>query len=47
MIRDKSFLDGESLSALQAKEKAQFIAFAPVVFKVTLALRNLGILRAD
>ena len=46
MIRGKSFLDGDSLSALQAKEKAQFIAFAPVVFKVTLALRNLGILRA-
>ena len=46
MIPGKSFLDGESLSALQAKEKAQFIAFAPVVFKVTLALRNLGILRA-
>jgi hypothetical protein len=46
MPRGKSFLDEESLSALQAKEKAQFIAFAPVVFKVTLALRNLGILRA-
>jgi hypothetical protein len=46
MMRAKSFLDEQSLSALQAKEKAQFIAFAPVVFKVTLALRNLGILRA-
>jgi len=46
MPRGKSFLDEEGLSGLQAKEKAQFIAFAPVVFKVTLALRNLGILRA-
>jgi hypothetical protein len=39
-----SFLDQEHLTALQAKEKAQFIAFGPVIFKVALALRNLGLL---
>lgn len=39
-----SFLDSKKLSAAQAKEKAQYIAFAPVIFKTALALRNLGIL---
>jgi hypothetical protein len=34
----------KKLTALQAKEKAQHIAFAPVVFKVAMALRNLKIL---
>ncbi len=40
-----SFLDSKNLTAHQAKEKAQYIAFAPVIFKVALALRNLGILQ--
>lgn len=40
----RSFLDEKPLSAIEAKEKAQLIAFAPVVFKVALALRNFGIL---
>ncbi len=40
----KSFLDSKVLSAAQAKEKAQYIAFGPVIFKTALALRNLGIL---
>jgi ubiquinone/menaquinone biosynthesis C-methylase UbiE len=39
-----SFLDDQPLSAIQAKEKAQLIAFGPVVFKVALALRNFGVL---
>lgn len=34
----------KKLTALQAKEKAQHIAFAPVVFKVAMALRNLKVL---
>lgn len=34
----------DNLSALEAKEKAQWIAFAPVVFQATRALRNTGIL---
>lgn len=42
--KQPSFLDARKLSALQAKEKAQYIAFAPVIFKTALALRNLGIL---
>lgn len=42
----KSLFDDHSGSALQAKEKAQFIAFGPVVFQVTLALRDLGVLSA-
>ncbi len=32
-------------TALEAKAKAQRIAFAPIVFQSTLSLRNLGILR--
>lgn len=41
----KSFLDSKSLTANQAKEKAQYIAFGPVIFKVALALYSLGILK--
>jgi ubiquinone/menaquinone biosynthesis C-methylase UbiE len=42
----KSFLEAQGLSAVEAREKAQFIAFAPVLFKVALALRNQGVLVA-
>jgi hypothetical protein len=41
----KTFLDSKELTANQAMEKAQFIAFAPVIFKVSMALYNLGILK--
>lgn len=34
----------ETMSALQAKFEAQKIAFAPVVFQATLAMRDLGLL---
>jgi hypothetical protein len=34
----KTFLDSKELTANQAMEKAQFIAFAPVIFKVSMAL---------
>lgn len=37
-------MEKEKISALDAKFEAQKIAFAPVLFQVTLALRNLGIL---
>lgn len=40
-----SFLDSKVLTAHQAKEKAQYISFAPIIFKTALALRNLGILK--
>jgi ubiquinone/menaquinone biosynthesis C-methylase UbiE len=43
--RNPSFLAEKRLSAIEAKEKAQFIAFGPVIFKVALALRNLGVLK--
>ncbi|MCW5909139.1 MAG: methyltransferase domain-containing protein [Chitinophagales bacterium] len=36
----------KKLTALEAKSKAQQIAFAPVVFKVAMALRNMKILSA-
>ncbi|WP_101759764.1 methyltransferase [Oceanicoccus sp. KOV_DT_Chl] len=36
----------DSMSALDAKFEAQKIAFAPIVFQATLALRDLGILEA-
>lgn len=36
----------DKLSALEAIEKAQWLAFAPVVFQASRALRNLGILAA-
>lgn len=42
----QSFLESRGLSAAEAREKAQVIAFAPVIFKVTLALRNQGVLSA-
>jgi ubiquinone/menaquinone biosynthesis C-methylase UbiE len=38
------FFDSDKLTALQAKEKAQWIAFAPVVFQTTRVLRDSGIL---
>lgn len=38
------FFEQDNLSALEAKEKAQWIAFAPAVFQATRALRNTGIL---
>jgi ubiquinone/menaquinone biosynthesis C-methylase UbiE len=40
------FFDTDKLTALEAKEKAQWIAFAPVVFQVTRVLRDSGILSA-
>lgn len=40
------FFEKDSLTALQAKEKAQWIAFAPVVFQCTRVLRDSGILKA-
>ncbi len=42
----RSLLKEDGLSVIEAREKAQFIAFGPVVFKVALALRNFGILRS-
>jgi ubiquinone/menaquinone biosynthesis C-methylase UbiE len=38
------FYETDGMTALEAKEKAQWIAFAPVVFQATRALRNTGIL---
>ena len=38
------FGNQKQISALEAKSNAQKIAFAPIVFQATLALRNLGIL---
>ena len=40
-----SFFEKEKLSALQAKEEAQWITFAPVVFQATRVLYTSGILR--
>lgn len=40
------FFKTDNLSALEAKEKAQWIAFAPAVFQSTRALRDTGILAA-
>ena len=39
-----TFFEKEKLSALQAKEEAQWITFAPFVFQATRMLRNSGIL---
>lgn len=39
-----SFSKKDSIGALEAKSNAQKIAFAPIVFQATMALRNLGIL---
>ena len=38
------FFETDKLTALEAKEKAQWIAFAPVVFQATRVLRDTGIL---
>jgi ubiquinone/menaquinone biosynthesis C-methylase UbiE len=40
-----NFFETDNLTALEAKEKAQWIAFAPVVFQVTKVIRDTGILR--
>ena len=39
-----NFFENEKLSALQAKEEAQWITFAPFVFQATRVLRDSGIL---
>jgi ubiquinone/menaquinone biosynthesis C-methylase UbiE len=39
------FFESDKLSALEAKEKAQWIAFAPVVFQCSKVLRDSGILK--
>jgi ubiquinone/menaquinone biosynthesis C-methylase UbiE len=39
-----NFFEDEKLSALQAKEEAQWITFAPFVFQATRVLRDSGIL---
>lgn len=41
----KKFFESDDRSALESIELAQFIAFAPVVFQASIALRNLGILK--
>ena len=41
-----NFFAQDNLSALDAKEKAQWIAFAPVVFQASRVLRDSGILSA-
>lgn len=40
-----NFFEKDTLTALEAKEKAQWIAFAPVVFQVTRVIRDSGILK--
>jgi ubiquinone/menaquinone biosynthesis C-methylase UbiE len=40
------FFNKETKTALQAKEQALWIAFAPIVFQASKALRDLGILKA-
>jgi len=39
-----NFFESDNLTALEAKEKAQWIAFAPAVFQATRVLRDTGIL---
>jgi SAM-dependent methyltransferase len=39
-----NFFETDTLTALQSKEKAQWIAFAPFVFQTTRVLRDTGIL---
>ena len=39
-----NFFEKEKLTALQAKEEAQWITFAPFVFQATRVLRDSGIL---
>jgi ubiquinone/menaquinone biosynthesis C-methylase UbiE len=41
-----NFFEQDNLSALEAKEKAQWIAFAPVIFQSSRILRDSGILKA-
>jgi ubiquinone/menaquinone biosynthesis C-methylase UbiE len=41
-----NFYEHDKLTALEAKEKAQWIAFAPVVFQTSRVLRDTGILNA-
>lgn len=41
----KEFFETDTLKALQAKEKAQWIAFGPFVFQATRVLRDTGILQ--
>lgn len=41
-----NFFSKETKTALQAKEYAQFIAFAPIVFQASRVLRDNGILKA-
>jgi ubiquinone/menaquinone biosynthesis C-methylase UbiE len=40
-----NFFETDKLTALESKEKAQWIAFAPVVFQTAKVLRNTGILK--
>src|SRR5690348_15394771 len=40
----KNFFENDNLTALEAKEKAQWIACAPIVFQATRVLRDSGIL---
>ena len=40
-----NFFERDELTALQAKELAQWITFAPFVFQATRVLRNTGILK--
>jgi ubiquinone/menaquinone biosynthesis C-methylase UbiE len=42
---EMDFFENDTLSALEAKEKAQWIAFGPVVFQTARVLRNTGILQ--
>jgi ubiquinone/menaquinone biosynthesis C-methylase UbiE len=44
-IDHMEFFETDTLSALEAKEKAQWIAFAPVVFQTSRILRDSGILK--
>src|SRR4026209_1944262 len=39
-----NFFSNDKMSAFEAKEAAQWIAFGPVVFQVARVLRNTGIL---
>lgn len=41
-----NFFEHDKLTALEAKEKAQWIAFAPMVFQASRVLRDTGILAA-
>lgn len=41
-----NFFDKDTKTAMEAIKSAQWIAFAPIVFQATLALRDLGILEA-